>query len=292
MSNVFLYAVTVLAWGTTWLAIEFQLGSVAPEISLFYRYALAAILMFGWCFMRRLHLRFPPRAHILFVLFGLLLFGINYILAYRAQLYISSALNAIVFSAMLWLNIFNMRVFFRMKSDVYVVGGAVLGVAGILMIFLPQVTAISLDDQTLFGAMLSLIGAVTASFGNVAAQKAKLDALPVVQCNAWGMFYSAVLLAAYALVLDIPFNFEYTASYVVSLLYLSVVGTIVAFSAYLTLLGRIGANRSAYVVVMFPVVALILSILFEGLSLDITIALGIALVLAGNVLILRHQGSA
>ena len=113
MSNLLLYIITVVIWGSTWLAIEFQLGVVEPEVSIFYRYAAASLLLFLWCFFRRLSLRFDLRAHGWFVLLGLTLFGLNYILTYRAQVHITSALSAIVFSSLVWMNILLAKFFFR-----------------------------------------------------------------------------------------------------------------------------------------------------------------------------------
>ena len=117
MNNVALYVVAVLIWGSTWLAIEFQLGVVEPEVSIVYRYALAAGVLFAWSGARGLSLRFPWRAHLWFALLGILLFSLNYILAYRAQVFISSALCAIAFSMILWMNIVNARVVFGVQRE-------------------------------------------------------------------------------------------------------------------------------------------------------------------------------
>ncbi|NNF40887.1 MAG: EamA family transporter, partial [Woeseiaceae bacterium] len=105
MSNATLYAVTVLIWGSTWLAIEFQLGVVDPEVSIVYRYAFASFILFIYCKSRGLRLYFNLNTHIWFALLGALLFCLNYIFAYRAQVHITSALAAIAFSSMVWINI-------------------------------------------------------------------------------------------------------------------------------------------------------------------------------------------
>ena len=101
------------------------------------------------------------------------------------------------------------------------------------------------------------------------------------------MFYGALLTGIAAAAQGHSFTFDWSAGYVISLAYLSVFGSIVAFGAYLTLLGRIGAHRSGYSMVMFPVVALILSALFEGLQIDLSIVVGTLLVLSGNLFVLR-----
>ncbi|HWM29248.1 MAG TPA: EamA family transporter [Woeseiaceae bacterium] len=292
MSNGLLYLITVLVWGSTWLAIEFQLGVVAPEVSVFYRYCLAALMIFGWCRARGLNLRFDRRAHGRFLLLGLLLFCLNYILTYYAQQYITSALTAIAFSTMLWMNIVNARIFFGVRSGPRVIAGSMLGIAGIITLFLPQIGSLSLTDATLYGAGLCVLAAFVASLGNMASQAAQKGGLPVVQANAWGMFYGALFTGAIALVQGHEFNFDSSVGYVVSLTYLAVFGSVVAFGAYLTLLGRIGAHKAGYAVVMFPVVALVLSVLFEGLQITANLVAGVILVTAGNIVILRRERAA
>lgn len=289
MSNWFLYLVTVLVWGTTWIAIEFQLGTVAPEVSIFYRYLLAAALLFSWCRYRGLNLRFGLGAHVDFLKLGVLLFSLNYITAYYAQQYITSALTAIAFSMMVWMNIVNARIFFGTRAGWRVIGGSVLGVVGIAILFLPQVERFTFSDATLYGAGLAVLGAFLASLGNMVSQASQKQGLPIIQSNAWGMFYGSILTAAIAVALGKAFEFDTSPDYVVSLLYLTVFGSIVGFGSYLTLLGRIGAHKAGYAMVMFPVVALLVSVLFEGLELSSSIVVGMTLVLSGNVFILRGR---
>lgn len=285
-NHLSLYVVTVLIWGSTWLAIEFQLGVVAPEVSVFYRYCLAAALLFGWCLLRRLGLRFGPGAHGRFLLLGLCLFCLNYIVTYHAQVYITSALTAIAFSTMLWMNIINARLFFGIRSARRVLAGSVLGVAGIVVLFLPQVSAMSMSDTTVYGASLCVLGAFIASLGNMVSQGSQKAGLPVLQSNAWGMLYGAILTGLIALARGLEFNFDWSTGYVTSLLYLAFFGSVIAFGAYLKLLGHIGAHRAGYAMVMFPVVALALSFAFEGLVLTPNILAGVLLVTGGNVIIL------
>ena len=130
MSNLTLYATSVLVWGSTWLIINFQLGTVAPEVSVVYRYAIAASLLFAWSYLRGLRLIFSLRAHFKFMLLGLLLFGLNYIATYSAQQYITSALNAVAFSTMMWMNVVNSRLIFGTKIEPKLWWGAALGMAG------------------------------------------------------------------------------------------------------------------------------------------------------------------
>lgn len=288
MSNTTLYLTTVLIWGSTWLAIEFQLGVVPPEVSIVYRYVIASSVLFIYCRINKLDLSFKPRSHLWFALLGAFLFSLNYVFAYRAQVHITSALSAIVFSMMVWMNILLARFIFGTRPGPRVIAGAVLGVAGIVTLFAPRVGAVSLSDGVLFGSMLALLGALLASAGNMVSQGAQKRALPVLQSNAWGMFYGAILTAVIAIFQGQTFTFDATFTYIASLLYLALFGSVVAFGAYLTLLGRIGAHKAGYATVMFPVVALMLSMTFEGLRLDVNIVLGTVLVLLGNLLVLKR----
>ncbi len=286
MTDLILYLSTVLIWGSTWLVINWQLGEVAPEVSVVYRYAIAASLLFGWCLARGVRLRFGAVAHIRFMLLGLFLFSINYILTYTAQAYIASALNAVVFSSMMWMNIVNTRIFFGTRIEARVWFGAAVGMGGLVVLFWPGISEVSLSDRTVLGASMSLGGALLASFGNMVSHRAQREGLPIVPSNAWGMFYGTVFTALIAWRRELPFDFEYSVSYVASLLYLAVFGSIVAFGSYLKLLGRIGPHKAGYAMVMFPVVAVVLSVLFEGLAIEWHVVVGVALVLGGNLAIL------
>lgn len=288
MTNWVLYAVTVVIWGTTWYAINFQLGVVGPEVSLAYRFLAAAALLFAWCLARNLSLRFDAAGHAHFLGMGMFLFGLNYVCAYSAQFYIASALNAIAFTAVLWFNIANARLVLGTRVSRRTLLGALAGMVGTIVIFWPEVQAVSFSDRVLVGAALSFVGALCASFGNLASALAQRRGLPVVQGNAWSMLYGGLLTAGIALARGETFVFEPNAAYLVSLLYLTLFGTVLAFGAYLTLLGRIGAERAGYTVVMVPVVALVVSALLEDLRLTPVMGVGVALALAGNLLILRR----
>ncbi|MEM7502177.1 MAG: EamA family transporter [Pseudomonadota bacterium] len=290
-SNAFLYGLTVLIWGSTWLAIEYQLGEIAPEVSVFYRYAAAGALLFLWSGARRLPLKFPLRAHMFFMGLGACLFCLNYIVTYYAQQYISSALTAIVFSTMLWMNMGNARLFFGVRGDRQLVLGSIVGIAGIVCLFMPSMEA-SLSNATLLGGVLCLIGAFLASLGNMVSQAAQREALPVVQSNAYGMLYGAIFTGAIAAMQGQSFSFDSSLSYVLSLAYLVVFGSILGFWAYLTLLGRIGAHKAGYAMVTFPLVAMLLSVIFEDLTITPNLAIGAALVIVGNLLVLRRRENA
>lgn len=298
MNNLSLYLLTVLIWGSTWIAVEFQIpgsegsiggSDVAAEVSIFYRYLIASLVIFIWCWVKRLQLRFSPKTHLIFAGLGVLMFGLNYICVYMGQGYITSALMAIIFSMVSWMNIFNARIFFGTRSGARVIFGAAFGMAGLCLMFWPSIKDVSLSDGTVIGALIGMLGAYFASIGNMISQAAQKRNLPVMETNAWAMFYGAVFTALVSFGRGQSFVIDWSFSYVASLLYLAVFGSVIAFWAYLTLLGRIGANKAGYATIAFPVIAILLSVMFEGLSLSAPLLIGVAMVLIGNLSILKRK---
>lgn len=289
VKNLALYAITVLIWGSTWLVITFQLGEVDPILSVAYRFTLAALILFGFSWFRRLTLRFSLQQHLFMGLQGALLFSLNYLLVYLAELRLTSGLVAVIFSTLVFMNVLIGALFLGTPVRPKVVFGAALGLAGISLVFLPELEAFSLQDRGFVGLLLSLGGTLLASGGNIVAARNQRDGLPVVQTNAFGMGYGAILMYAFALVSGAPLRFEATPAYIGSLVYLALFGSVVAFGAYLTLLGRIGADRAGYASLLFPLVALGISTLFEGYRWSAPALVGVALVLAGNFMVLSRR---
>jgi drug/metabolite transporter (DMT)-like permease len=289
MKTLFFYAVTVLIWGSTWFAIKLQLSSVPSQVSVAYRFALAALILFAWCWIRRLPLKFSFREHLWLMLQGIVVFSTNYVLFYEAEKHLVSGSVAIIFSILVVFNILNNWFFFRVKPTYQVIGGAALGLLGIVLTFWHELFNLGSSLDNVLGIALSLVGTVCASFGNMIFARLRKDGMPIVQGNAFGMLYGTVVLFAYACFSGGKFSFDSSPSYILSLLYLSLFGSVIAFGCYLTLVGRIGADRAAYCSVLFPIVALFLSASFEGYRLNAVSGFGIVLVLAGNVLVLAHK---
>jgi drug/metabolite transporter (DMT)-like permease len=290
MYNAFLYLITVLIWGSTWLAIKFQLGVVAPELSIAYRFGLAASILIVFSLVRRLPLRFDIKSHGFFILQGLLLFSLNYILVYLAEGYLTSGLVAIIFSLIIILNVIFGAIFLGNPIRTRVMIGAVLGLAGLAFVFWPELSSFSLSSQKILGMVLAFIATISASLGNVVSARNQRHDLPVVQTNAYGMLYGALFMLILAFFRGAQLEFDTSPGYILSLLYLAVFGSVIAFGSYLTLLGRIGLDRAAYVTVLFPVIALILSTFFEDLQWGMPQLLGVVLILIGNAVVLTKRG--
>jgi drug/metabolite transporter (DMT)-like permease len=284
--NAALYGITVLVWGTTWIAMKYQVGPVAPELSVAYRFVIAAAVVFAWALLARQRLRFGWRTHLLLLAMGLCMFSFNFYFFYRAAAFHTSGLLAVVFSMTVVMNIVNGRLLLGRRASARTLIAAALGIAGIAALFWPEVSGFDLADDGAVGLLLALAGTLCFSLGNMASARAQMLGLPVISCNAWGMAYGALAMLALALVGGTSFTFDSALSYVVALLYLALCGSVIAFGAYLTLLGRIGADRAAYATVLFPLVALAISTVVEDYAWTPAALIGVALVLAGNLLVL------
>ena len=283
-----LYAATVLVWGLSWYAMEMQL--VLPgELDILYRFFLATVVLLGFCVATRRRLRFGARDHLFMALQGLLLFCLNYVLFYWAAVDLVSGLLAVCFSTMTVMNIVTGALLFRQRIDPIVAVAAALGLAGLALVFWPELANVELSGKVAAGVALSLGGTLSASLGNMVTLRHKAAGVPVIEGNTIGMAYGTLFSLLLVLGRGIPLQFEASPGYVGSLLYLALFATVLGFGCYLTLVQRIGADRAAYTTVLFPVVALAVSTFLENYHWTAMAAVGVILVLAGNLLVLTQR---
>ncbi len=285
----FLYAATVIIWGTTWLGIKLQLGSVDPMVSVLYRFIAASLILMVYCRLADLKMRFHLKDHIFMALQGLVLFSVNYWIIYLASVHLTSGLVAVIFSSIVFMNMFNGALLMGspIRSSVVVGGG--IGIVGIAIVFWPEVSTFNLSDKAALGVLLAAVSTFMASLGNIISARHQKYELPVIQTNAYGMAYGAVIMGIVVMASGKPFTFETTFVYIGSLFYLAVFGTVVAFGCYLKLIGKIGADRAAYASMLFPIVALGISTFYEGYQWSAHNIIGMVLVLMGNGLVLNKK---
>ncbi|HYD94821.1 MAG TPA: EamA family transporter [Noviherbaspirillum sp.] len=282
--NAFLYLLTVLIWGSTWIAIKWQLGVVPAPVSIAYRFWIAAAVLLLILVVMRKPVRPPQQAWRYLVAQGIALFCCNFLCFYYASQWVPSGLVAVVFStAPLW-NAVNGRLFLGRALQPQVVLGALLGLAGIGLLFLPQMQGHWSDGGMLRGLGLALLGTLFFSTGNLLSSRMQALGLTPWLTNTWAMFIGAGVLTLAGVLLGLPFAIEPSARYVGSLLYLAVPGSVIGFTAYLLLVGRLGPDKAAYCTVLFPVVALTISTVFEGYRWSALAFAGLACVLGGNLL--------
>lgn len=291
--NILLYLTVVVVWGASWLAIKFQVAALPPDLSVLYRFALAAALILPWAVLRRSRLRYSLGAHGLMAVMGLCMFSANYLLFYTATAAgLTTGLIALLFSTLVIMNLINERIWFGRAADPRMIAAAMLGIAGIAVVFWPDIMALDSGEPRILAILLSLLASYCFSLGNMASARLQARGLPIVPTVGIAMAYGTAAVLLYILATGRAFEFDLSAGFLVSLAFLVVFGTVIAFGAYLTLLGRIGAARASYATVLFPLIALGLSTLFEDYQWTPSALVGVAMILAGNVVLLTRPPAA
>ena len=283
-----LYVVVVLIWGTTWIAIPYQLGVVAEELSVAYRFALASLFLFAYAHLTKRQIGIPRKHYPMVVLMGALLFSVNYLFVYYGAGYLTSGLVAVLFSLIVVFNAVFERLFFGTPFAARLQVASVIGFLGISMVFWPEVADFGFSDQTMIGVAWVLLAIVVAALANMTAIVTTSTGVSLVVLNAHAMGWGALTSFVTAAALNRPFAFSFAPDYLWSLLYLAIFGSSIAFGCYLALLKRIGAARAAYSSLLFPLVALLMSTIFESYQWTVTALAGVILSLIGNWLALGN----
>ena len=283
-----MYLSTIFIWGSTWLAITYQLGEVDPLASVIYRMAIGAILLFIWCLARRIPLKVNLINHAFFLAQGGLLFGLNFWTIYLAEVYLTSGIVAVIFSLLVFFNIINGRIFLNRAISAKTMLGGVMGMLGVGMLFYPEIIKYSSSERALTGFAMAILSVLIASLGNITATRNGQTGLSVWSINAWSMLYGSLILSIIALLNGVEFTYESTFEYTASLVYLSVFGTVLVFGAYIKLLVSIGPERAAFTSLIIPFVAIALSTVFEDYQWTPLAVIGFLVVIIGNFIVVRR----
>lgn len=287
-STAALYLMCVAIWGTTWLAITFQIDAAPPEAAVVHRFLLAALVLFAWCRWRGLRLRYDLRQHRALAAQGMLMLGVSYVFVYHAEMRVVSGLVAVGFSASPLINMLGARIAYGTPMTWRVTLGGTLGLIGIGVIFHPELAGLRSGGETLSGVLFTALAVVTSAAGSLIASRNQARGIAVRPALAWASLYGAAVTLAVALAGGKSLALPVQPGYVAALVYLALFGSVIAFSGYLLLLQRIGAARAGYIGVMVPIVALVVSALFEDYAWTPATWAGVALSLAGNLLVLRR----
>jgi len=290
-SDLALYGTTIFVWGTAWYAIKLQLGVVSPEVSLFWRFLIATLIMIGWAMVAKTPLRFSVETHAKFAALGVTIFSTNFAMFYYASLFVPSGLLAVIFSLSSIINVFMAALLFGEKLEPRLVVGGLCGVVGVVCMFLPEIAGTDLNHNALFALLLGVCGVLSFCGGNMISRALQRDDIALLPANMWGMVYGTAWMGFIALLSGDAFIIDPSLTYVGSLIWLAIIATVVAFASYLTLMRRIGPGRAAYATVMFPVVALAISTLLENYQWTMIAGFGTVLALSGNLLVLTRPKS-
>jgi len=275
-------------WGSTWFAIKFQIGYTDPLLSVAYRFLIAGILILAYCLITRKPLNFPPKTHFFIALQGMCLFGLNYWFIYMAEEHLTSALVAVFFSTLVFMNIFLNRLILKGSINLRVVAGAILGFTGVVFLFRNELH-VNFNESSLMATIFCFASVFLASSGNILSALNQKKKIPLIQTNALGMIYGSVIMFAISFLLGKEFNFDFRSSYILSLAYLALFGSVIAFSAYLKMLGEIGPDKAGYVILVVPLIALLISTFFENYQWNIVSFTGAILLITGNAIVLQKS---
>lgn len=285
LMNFLLYVSTVLIWGSTWIAIAWQLGPIPIEVSVLYRFALAALALFALLTLSGRFPRLPWAGQRYAALLGALLFSTNFLCFYHATLYIPSGLSAVIFASASIFNGLNLWLFEGKRPGLRWLQGSLLGLFGTLLLFWPMLADAQLGANGWKGLLFACGGTLCFSLGNLVSARGQRQGYQVLQMVPWGMVYGVALLLGWVMVLGQSLTLPTEPRYLAAMVYLAIFGSVIAFTAYLTLVGRIGASKAAYATVLFPLVALSLSTLYEGFVWQTVSIMGVVVSLIGNLVI-------
>lgn len=282
-----LFLVAVAIWSTTWYAILFQLAHTSPEVGVTLRFALAGALILAFAAGRGERLRCTAREHAWIALQGVFMYSVSYIAVYHAEKHVTTGLVAVGYSASPLVNGIGSCLLWRTPLGLRFVVGGILCVAGVTLIFWPELARVATGDATARGAAFTVAAVLLSAIGSLASSRNAERGLPFWTALGGGMLYGAAFSAAIVLASGQSFAVPAVASWWLSLAYLSIAGSVIAFACYVTLQHRVGPGAASTVGVMTPVLALVISTLFEGFVPVWMTWIGAALAVAGNVLILR-----
>jgi drug/metabolite transporter (DMT)-like permease len=276
-----------LIWSTTWFAIKFQLGVVPPVVSVVYRFGLAAAVLFAWLLMSRRPLQLTRAQHLMVAGQGLFVFALQYPLVYVAEGHVVSAVVAVIFASLSFVNLILFRLTVGLKAAPLAWAGSAAGLLGVAALSWGEAARTHMSPEIILGIGIAMLAVVLSAVGKLFAAKVQALEVPVATSTAWAMAYGTAGLAIYALVTGEPFLFEVTPSYIGSLVYLAVFGSVAAFLTYYFLARRTGYSFASYISALTPPLAMGISAMFEGARWGWEALAGLVLVVVGQYLLIR-----
>lgn len=284
------FAAVTLIWGSTWIVITGQLGTVPPTWSVTYRFLLGGAAMLLWAVVTRQPLGLDSRGIGFAALMGVFQFALNFNFVYRAEMHVTSGLVAVVFALLLVPNAVLARIFLGQRLGRQLVIGSLIAMAGVGLLFLHEIRRDpTASGEVYLGIGLTLLGVLSASVANVMQATNTAKAYPMTTMLGWAMLLGAAMDGAFAWATTGPPVFDMRSSYIAGVLYLGLVGSAVSFPLYFSVLRKIGPAKAAYSSVIIPVLAMLLSTAFEGYRWSLLAGAGALLAGAGLVLALRAR---
>ena len=291
--NFAAFLLVSLIWGGTWLVIRDQIASVPASWSISYRFLVASFGMFALAAMRREPLRLVPGGLSWAVMLGLFQFTLNFGFVYNAESYITSGLVAVMFALLVVPNAVLGRILLGQRITGAFVLGSAIAALGVALLFAHEWRSSPATlEEVLLGAGLTVGGILSASIANIMQAMDGAKKQPFLALLAWSMAIGVAINTVYAFAMDGPPQFDMRPSYSLGILYLGLAGSVVTFPLYYGLVRKVGAGQAAYSSVIVPIVAMVLSTLFEGFQWGALPAAGAIITLIGMVVAMRGRASA
>lgn len=286
MTTLLLYAATVVIWGSTWIMMRFQLGTVAPEASLSYRYFLAGCFVLAGAAWAGKVIRLSLRQHLWAAIQGALMFSVNYWITYIAAAYLTTGVVSVFFAGVSAATMLIVFILFGKRPDLLPAIGAGMGVLGTALVFWPEVAGLPLDGPEVLSGLLLVVSVLLFAAGGLIGARNLGAGMPRYATIGWAMVYGGIFMALITLARGTEFGFEFSAPYILSLIYLIAMGSGLVFVLYFIVIERIGPERASYASVMFPLVALVISTFAEDYHWPALALIGVPLAILGNGLVL------
>lgn len=279
--------ICAMIWGTTWYAITLQMGSTALLASIVWRFGLASAVLFVGCLIFRQNLKLTRAQHLAALGQGAFAFSVSYSFTYAAETHVASAIVAVTFASLTFINLVLFRLIARQKAAAASWGGAILGLIGVAVLSGGEVLGAGFDHRAAVGVGLALVATTASAFGNFFAWKGQQHGSAAIPSTAWAMAYGTGLLVLFGLATGVKFSIDLNPTYIGSLLYLSLFGSVIAFGLYFTIARTLGYAMASYISALTPPIAMLVSVTFEGARFGWTALAGLLLVLSGQALLIR-----
>ena len=285
-------ALCAVIWGTTWYAITWQLGKVAPVASLVWRFGLAALVLIVGCAVTGRSLKLTRGQHLAAAGQGAFVFAVSYSFTYAAEGHVNSAIVAVVFAGLAFLNLVLFRVVVGQKASPAAWMGASLGILGVAVLSGGEALGKGLDHRALFGIGLAFLAVLSSAVGNYFSWRGQQQGTAILPQTGWAMAYGTGMLVIYGMVTGASFTIDPSPGYLISLVYLAVMGSVVAFVTYFAVARAQGYALASYISALTPPIAMLVSVLLEDARFGWSAAVGLALVLGGQALLTRAPKAA
>ncbi|WP_336962228.1 DMT family transporter [Sphingobium aquiterrae] len=286
------FLVVTFIWGSTWLVIRDQIGSVPASWSVAYRFAVAGIAMAALAMARGVPMAIGRNGMLFAAALGVAQFTLNFNFVYRAEAWLTSGVVAVLYALLILPNSLLGWAVFRQPVGRAVLLGGGIAIIGVALLFMHEYRAATAGPAQVLGGMaFALCGLMSASIANVMQGAQIARRLPMLSVLAWAMLIGAVVDAAFAWWQSGPPVFDPRPAYVGGILYLAIAGSVVTFPLYFRLIQRVGPSRAAFSGVLVPVIAMLLSTLFEGYRWSLLAVAGAALAIVGVLVAIRARAS-